>query len=133
LRQDNTGENVKLLKTAKGKDWKLDFEPEFFAHKKPQQNLHAKTSFTVIAAQARSMMVAVLILDDKRFKLWPEAVVTAPFFNNLVPVTIRDVTQTYWGHARYQLPSWAKNLHTFGEAGIVKEGKKGKVLDRGLQ
>jgi hypothetical protein len=26
LRQDNAGENVKLVKTAKGKDWKLDLE-----------------------------------------------------------------------------------------------------------
>jgi hypothetical protein len=25
LHQDNTGKNVKLVKTAKGKDWKLDF------------------------------------------------------------------------------------------------------------
>ncbi len=33
LCQDNTGENVKLIKTAKGKDWKLDFEPEFAAQK----------------------------------------------------------------------------------------------------
>ncbi len=57
---------------------------------------------------------------------------TATFLNNLVPVTIKDVTQTRWEHAGYELPSWAKNLCTFGEAGIVKEGKEGKVLDRGL-
>jgi len=71
-------------------------------------------------------------LDDKRIKFWPEEAVTATFFNNLVPVTIGEVPQTHWEHSRYQLPSWAKNLCTFNEAGIVKEGKKGKVLDRGL-
>jgi hypothetical protein len=58
-----------LVKTAKGKDWKRDFVAEFTAMKTLQQNLHAKTLFTVIAAQARSTMVAVQILDDKRFKL----------------------------------------------------------------
>jgi hypothetical protein len=64
LCQDNAGENVKLVKTAKGKDWKLDFEPEFAGRKAPQQNSNAKASFAVIAAQARSMMVAAQILDD---------------------------------------------------------------------
>jgi hypothetical protein len=132
LRQDNAGEKVKFVKTAKGMDWKLDFEPEFTARKTSQQNSHAETSFTVIVAQARLMMVAVQIPDDKRFKLWSEVVVTATFLNNLLPVTIGDVTQTGWEHARYQLPILAKNLCTFGEAGIIKEGKKGKVLDRGL-
>ncbi len=85
-----------MVKTAKGKDWKLDFEPE-----SPQQNSHAETSFTVIAAQARSIMVAAQIPGDKRLKLRQEAVVTATFLNNLVPVTIRDVTQTHWELAGY--------------------------------
>jgi hypothetical protein len=31
LRQDNAGENVKLVKTAKGKDWKIDFAVEYTA------------------------------------------------------------------------------------------------------
>ncbi len=79
LHQDNTGENVKLVKIAKGKDWKLDFEPEFTARKTPQKNSHVKTSSLVIAAQARSMMIAAQILDDKRLKLWPEVTVIATF------------------------------------------------------
>jgi hypothetical protein len=31
LRQDNAGENIKLVKMAKGKDWKLDFAVEYNA------------------------------------------------------------------------------------------------------
>jgi hypothetical protein len=80
-------------------------ELEFTAWKTPQQNSHAKTSFTVIAAQARLMMVAEQIPDGKRFKLWPEVAVTATFLNNLVPVTIGDVTQLCWKPAKYQLLS----------------------------
>jgi hypothetical protein len=63
--------------------WKIDFVAEFTARKTPQKNLHAKTLFTVIAAQARSMMVAAQIPDDRRFKLWPsEVAVLSTFLNN---------------------------------------------------
>ncbi len=72
------------------------------------------------------------IPDNEHIKLWPEAVKTATHLNNLMPVTIRGVTQTCWEHAGYKVPKWTKTLQTFGEAGIVKEGKKGKVLNRGL-
>ncbi len=68
----------------------------------------------------------------ERFKLWPEAVMTATNLNNLMPVTIRDVTKTCWEHAEYQAPALTKNLCTFSKAGIVKDCKKGKVLDRGI-
>ena len=48
LRQDNAGKNIKLVKTAKGKNWKLEFEVKYTARKMPQQNLHAETLFTII-------------------------------------------------------------------------------------
>ena len=57
---------------------------------------------------------------------------TATNLNNLMPVTIGDVTKTCWEHAGYKVPAWTKNLLTFGGAGIVKDYKKGKVLDRGI-
>ncbi len=117
---------------AKGKDWKLDFVVEYTAQKTPQQKLHAETSFTVIAAQARSMLIAGQIPNTERFKLWPEAVVTATNLNNLMPMTSEDVTKTRWEYAGYKVPAWTKNLCTFSEAGTMKDGKKGKVLDRGI-
>jgi hypothetical protein len=78
------------------------------------------------------MLIAGQNPNKERFKLWPEAVVTATNLNNLVPVTIGDVTKTRWEHAGYKVPAWTKNLHTFSKAGIVNDGKKGKVLDRGI-
>ena len=131
LRQDNAKENLALLKMAKSATWKLTFKEELTARNTPQQNSKAETAFTVVAAQARSMMNAAQLSDKDRFKLWPEAVKTATFLNNLVPVTINGETKTRWEHAGHGLPSWTKNLRTFGEAGAVKEGKQGKVLDRG--
>jgi hypothetical protein len=117
---------------TKGKDWKLNFAVEYTARKTPQQKSHAETSFTVIAVQARSMMIAGQITNNERFELWPEAVVIATDLNNFMPETIGDVIKTPWEHAGYQIPAWTKTLCTFGKAGIVKDGKKGKVLDRGV-
>jgi hypothetical protein len=57
---------------------------------------------------------------------------TTTFLNNLVPVTVNGETKTRWEHASHKTPLWFKFLLTFSEAGTVKEGKKGKVLDRGI-
>jgi hypothetical protein len=132
VRQNNAKENVAMIKMAKGKDWKLTFMVELTARKTPQQNLKADMAFTVIAAQARSMIIAAQVPDLERFKLWPEVVMTVTFLNNLVPVIQNGETKTRWEHASHKLPLWVTNLWTFGEAGTVKEGKKGKVLDRGV-
>jgi hypothetical protein len=110
LRQDNAGENVKLVKIAKGKDWKLDFIVEYTACKTSQQNLHVETSVTIIVAQARCMLIAAQVPNNERFKLWPEAAKTATHLNNLMPVTIDSVTKTRWEWANYEVPKWTKNL-----------------------
>jgi hypothetical protein len=69
LRQDNAKENVAAIKIVQGKEWKIVFKAEFIARKAPQQNLIAEMVFTVIAAQAQSMMNAVQLPDKLRFKL----------------------------------------------------------------
>ncbi len=97
-----------MVKTAKGKNWKLEFEVKYTARKMPQQNLHVETLFTLIATQAR--MIAGQISNTEQFKLWPEAVKTATHLNNLMPVAIRGVTQTGWEHAGYKVPIWTKTL-----------------------
>ncbi len=132
LHQDNAIENVALIKIAKGKDWMLAFEVKLMARKTPQQNSKDKTMFTVITAQARSMLIAAQVPDLQRFKLLTEVVMTATFLNNLVPVILNGESKARWEHAGHKLPVWVKNLQTFGEAGTVKEEKKGKVLDRGV-
>ncbi len=132
LHQDNAKENIGMIKIAKGKDWKLTFLVELTARNTPQQNSKAEMAFTVIAAQARSMLIAAQFPDKERFKLWPEVVMTATFLNNLVPVILNGETKTRWEHSSHKLPLWVTNLWTFEEAGTIKEGKKGKVLDMGV-
>ncbi len=49
-----------------------------------------------------------------------------------MPVILNGESKAWWEHVGHKLPVWVKNLQTFGEAGTIKEGKKGKVLDRGV-
>ncbi len=51
------------------------------------------------------------------------------YLNNLVLVTVQGETKTRWEHAGFKLPLWSKNLCTYGEAGMVKEGKCRKVFN----
>ncbi len=110
MRQDNAKETLALIKAAKGKDWKVTIAVELTARNTPQQNLKAETAFTVIAAQARSMLIAAQVPDLQRFKLWPEVVMTATFLNNLVPVIMNEERKTRWEYAAHKLPAWVKNL-----------------------
>ncbi len=105
---------------------------ELTARNTPRQKSKAEMALTVIAAQARSMLIAAQIPDKERFKLWPEVVMTVTFLNNLVPVILNGENKTRWEHTGHKLPLWVKNLRTFEEAGTIKEEKKGKVLDRGV-
>jgi hypothetical protein len=106
LRQDNTKENLALIKVAKGKDWKLTIAVELTPRNTPHQNSKAKTAFTVIVAQARSMLIAAQVPDLQRFKMWPEVVMTVTFLNNLVLVIMNEKRKTRWEHAGHKLPAW---------------------------
>ncbi len=61
--------------------------------------------------------------------MWAETVMTATYLNNLAIVTLNREKKTRWEHTGFKLPLGTKNLCTYGEAGTVKEGKSGKVLD----
>ncbi len=58
IRQDNAGENKKLVTLAHSKDWKHETIFENTACKTPQQNSYAELAFTVLAAKARAMLNA---------------------------------------------------------------------------
>jgi hypothetical protein len=57
---------------------------------------------------------------------------TVTALDNLIPVTWNGITKTRYEHAGFKIPKFVKYLRTFGEAGIVKNGKDGKVGDRGI-
>ena len=117
---------------AQSKDWKLEAIFENTARKTPQQNSYAELAFTVIAAKTRAIMNAAQIPKGERFKLWSEAATTVTALDNLIPVTWNGKTLTRYEHAGHEIPKFVKHLRTFGEAGIVKDKKDGKVGDRGI-
>ena len=117
---------------AQSKDWKLEAIFENTARNTPQQNSYAELAFTVIAAKTRAIMNAAQIPKGERFKLWSEAATTVTALDNLIPVTWNGKTLTRYEHAGHKIPKFVKHLRTFGEAGIVKNKKDGKVGDRGI-
>ncbi len=59
-------------------------------------------AFTVIAAQAQSMMNAAQLTNKMRFKLWAETEMTATYLNKLVIVTLNREKKTRWEHAGFK-------------------------------
>ena len=54
IRQDNAGENKKMMERAMSAKWHLTITAEYTALKTPQQNHAAENAFTVIAARSRA-------------------------------------------------------------------------------
>ena len=94
IRQDNAGENKKLVTLAHSKEWKLETNFENTARRTPRQNSYAELAFTVIAAKTRAVMNAAQIPKSKRFKMWSEAATTVTALDNLIPVTFNGETKT---------------------------------------
>jgi hypothetical protein len=88
--------------------------------------------FTVIAAKTRAVMNAAQIPNSEQFKLWSEASKTVAASDNLIPVMWKGETKSRYEHAGHEIPKFLKYFRTFGEAGIVKDKKDGKVGDRGI-
>jgi hypothetical protein len=85
----------------------------------------------VLAVKARAMLSAAQVPKEECYKLWRETVVTATALDNLIPVMWNGETKTRYEHAGHDVPTFVKHLRTFGESGIVKIMKDGKVSDRG--
>ncbi len=130
--QDDADENKKLINLAHSKDWKHETVFENTACTTPQQNSYVELAFMVIVVKARAMMNAAQIPKDKRFKLWSEIVKTVTALVNIIPVTWKGETKTQYEHAGLEILKFVKYLRTYGEAGIVKDKKDGKVGNRGI-
>ena len=131
VRLDPSGENHKLAKRAQSVDWKelqpIDFE--FTSRDTPQHNNLAELSFPYIAGKSRAMMGAAHVPAKVRGKVAPKAVECACKLDGLRVVTLNGKTATRDVHWYGKNPSWANNLRTWGEAGVVKNGKDDKTGD----
>ena len=71
-------------------------------------------------------MGAANIPSNVRGKVVIETIKCDAQLDGLSIVEIKGVSQTRDKHVYGKLPKWSKNLRTFGEAGVAKDGKDGK-------
>ncbi len=94
IRQDNAGENKKLVTLAHSQEWKLATIFENTARKTPQQNSLAENAFMTIASKTRTVMNAAQIPKSEHFKLWGKVATTGKALDNLISVTWNGITKT---------------------------------------
>ena len=133
VRLDPSGENESLEKRTKTSAWKelQPLEFEFTSRDTPQHNHLVELSFPHISGQARAMMGAANIPIAIRPKVAIEAIKCATQLDGLSVVKLGDKLATRDVHVYGKNAKWAKQLRTFGEAGVCKEGKNAKTGDRG--
>ncbi len=110
-------------------DWKpiQPVEFKFTSRDTPQHNNLAELAFPYLTGKSRAMMGAAHVPDKSRGKVALEALNCATMLDGLRIVKVGDRTATRDEHVYNKNPRWASNLRTWGEAGVVKEGKDSKT------
>lgn len=135
LRMDNAGENLALMERCKSAAWQLDIkEFELTARDTPQQNSLAEVAIATLYNRGRALIHAAFIPNEIRHLVFPKALATATKLDALVVVTINGQTKSRFEHFYGIMPSYAKNLRTWGEAGVVKlkTSTTPKMLNKGV-
>ena len=132
VRMDNSGENKKFVEVAQSAQWKHVCIWEFSARNTPQENGIIEVGLATIAGRARAMCNAANMPENIRVKLAHEVLSHQTDLDNLSV----DKGHTKSRYERFGLknPKWAhpKLMRIFGEAGVVRRGKNGKLGDRGI-
>ncbi len=89
-----------------------------------------EVKFTYLAAKARAAMHAAKVPRNRRLEFFPEVIMTMTKLDWLKLITINKVKKTRVEHYGLPLPNFAKYLRTWGEAGIIKTSKDGKIGDQ---
>jgi hypothetical protein len=105
---------------------------EYTATNTPQQNALVEVEFTYLASKARSAMHAAEVPRNRRLEFFPEVIMTMTKLDWLKLITINKVKKTRIEHYGLPLPNFTKYLRNWGEAGIIKTGKDGKIGHRGV-
>jgi hypothetical protein len=132
MRQDNAGENKKLKKRLQSAEWKLPVIMEYTAANNPQQKALVEGTFTYLASKARAAMHAAEVPRNRRFEFFLELIMTMTKLDWLKLITVNKVKNTRIEHYDLPLFNFTRYLHTWGEAGIIKTGKDGKIGDWGV-
>jgi hypothetical protein len=92
-----------------------------------------KIKFIYLAAKDRAAMHAAEAPMNMRLQIFPEVIMTMTSkLDWLKLITINKVKKTRIEHYGLPLPNFTKYLCTWGETGIIKTGKDGKIGDQGV-
>ncbi len=131
VRMDNSGENKKFVEKAESAEWKHVCTWEFTARSTPQENGMIEVGLATIAGRGRAMCNAANMPENIRVKLAHEVLSHQTQLDNLS--IDKGHKKTRYERFGLPVPKWAhlKLIRTFGEAGVVRRGKNGKLGDRG--
>ena len=132
VRMDNSGENKKFVEKAESAEWKHVCTWEFTARSTPQENGIIEVGLATIAGRARAMCNAANMPIKERTLVDNEALNHSTELGNLQ--VKKGESKTRNEKMGLPNPKWAKPdvIKTFGEAGVVRRGKNGKLGDRGI-
>jgi hypothetical protein len=133
LQMDPSGKNKAFAKRIKQVDcaYLQPITCDFTPRDSPQFNSLAKTAFPYLADCACAMMGGANIPVECQKMIAIETLKTITLLDGLVVVELNGIRDTRDGHCFGGNPKWASELHTFGEAAVVKEKKSDKTTDRG--
>lgn len=134
IRMDPAGENFALKKECESAKWHhiqpLKFE--ITSRDTPQHNNLAELAFPYLINRSKAQMSACFTPIEYRGMVCVESIKLSYQLDGLRLVTINGVRKTRDEHVFGVLPKWAKNMRTFGEAGVVKDQKHGKMGEKGI-
>jgi hypothetical protein len=132
FRCDNSGENMAFKKRHDASTFKAIFE--FTAPYTPEQNGTVERAFPTLFGKTRAMLNAAGLPKWLRDRLWAMGGRLTTLLDNIVVTHHEDESPYEKWHN--DLPRWMKFLRTFGEMGIVQDGKRSKIKakldDRGF-
>ena len=135
IRLDPAGDNTPVEKCIETAEWK-DLQPidsEFTSCDTPQHNNLAELSFPYIAGIVSAMASEANIHTGTRGKKAIQTIKCATQLDGLVIVKVGGESKARDMHVYDKLPKWTRNMRTFGEVGVVKEGKDAKTDDREIE
>ena len=125
VRLDNSGENVSFKHESESKGLGILFE--FTAPNTPQQNGKVERKFATLKGRARAMLNWAGIDRITRIRLWTEAANCATKYDGILITRKKEISsyEKFYGRR----PNWIDDCKKFGEVGVFKNLKKGKMTD----
>ena len=117
LHMDNAGENKKLELRSKGVVWKNPVVTEYTARGTPKQNSPVEVGFYALANKAHATMHHVNLPMEMQYRLFGESFTTVTLLDGLTVIEWNGKHTSQYNHFFGEMPGFAQNLQTVGEAG----------------